>query len=187
MDNIVKRLNRIARYSLVFCVLVALSGCTRHKRGADAFEHYFGISPPKGVILIQAHWAGFYYAFGLDSEQMLLEFIAPEEVMGKLLNHDAAVEKAEASAEEKERVLGWKVSDHEAIQRGLQSAPQWFTPADVKNYEMVYLVGQSTEVRFQGKPSRYRMIIYASGNGHIYVDDIAQRVYIAQGGGGKMF
>lgn len=169
---------------ILCCAWLALSagflGCTRHKRDADAFEHYFDISPPKGVTLIQAHWAGFYYPFGLDSEQMLLEFIAPEEVIKDLLGHDTAQENPNATAEEKERIFGWKTGDDDAVKRGLEAAPKWFTPNGPARYEIGYIVGQSAVVHFPESVGRYRLVIYDSGYGHIYVDSTANQVYVSQ-------
>ena len=96
----------------------------RHKRGAAAFEHYFDFSPPEGVTLIQAHWAGFYYPFGLDNEQMLLEFVAPQEVIRKLFGDDVAKETPSVGSKEKEQVFGWKTGEEEAVKTGLDAAPK---------------------------------------------------------------
>lgn len=171
---------RIGGLAVVLVVALFVTGCTRHKRGDDAFEHYFDINPPKGVTLLQAHWAGFYYPFGLDAEQMLLEFIAPEDVINELLGHGSSQEKRIAAPEEKERIFGWQTPDDEAVRRGLEAAPKWFTPPEPARFEIGYVAGQSAVVRFPETHSRYRMVIYDSGYGHIFVDMTANRVYISQ-------
>jgi hypothetical protein len=168
------------------CAVAFFSGCTRHKKGADAFEHYFETKPPEGVTLIQAHWAGFYYPFGLDAEQMLLEFVAPEKVINKFFPPEPPDVKPAATTEEKEKVFGWQTDEAGAIRHAMEVAPKWFTPASAANYQLGFVLGQSAVVRLAQPAGRYRLIIYDSGNGHIFIDDTANRVYIAQDRG-KLF
>ncbi len=156
---------RIGGLAVVLVGALFVTGCTRHKHGDDAFEHYFDINPPKGVTLVQAHWAGLYYPFGLDAEQMLLEFIAPEDVINELLGHGSSQEKRIATAEEKERIFGWQTPDDEAVRRGLEAAPKWFTPAEPARCEIGYVAGQSAVVRFPETHRRYRMVIYVQDMG----------------------
>lgn len=137
-------------------------------------------------MLIQAHWAGFYYAFGLDQEQMLLEFVAPEEVIKDLMGPNLAPGKTSASPDERERIFGWKTTDSEGVVRGMESAPRWFTPGDSKQYRIGFLAGQTAVVQFTSQPSRYKMVIYDSGSGYIFVDLVASRVYVTQTRG-KLF
>ncbi|MDI1247914.1 MAG: hypothetical protein PSV13_03435 [Lacunisphaera sp.] len=167
--------------------IVVFSGCTRHKKGADAFEHYFEIRLPERVELVQAHWAGFYYPFGLDSEQMLLEFTAPEQVIQDLLFHDKDKGRTAISAEEREQIFGSQTGDANAVKRGLELAPEWFQLPDKILYAISFAAGQSAVVRFSDEPVRFRMIIYDHGCGHIFVDHVAHRVFVTQVRGGKLF
>lgn len=167
--------------------IVLFSGCTRHKKGADAFEHYFEVSLPNGVELIQAHWAGFYYPFGLDSEQMLLEFTAPEQVINDLLFQDISKGRTTISAEEREQIFGSQADETNAVKRGLELAPEWFQLPDKILYGISFLAGPSAVVRFSDEPVSFRMIIYDHGCGHIFVDHAAHRVFVTQVRGGELF
>ncbi len=171
---------------MILAVALFVSGCTRHKRGNDAFEHYFGIPPPEGLTLIQAQWAGFYIATGLDAEQIVLEFVGSDKVIADLFQHEKAEEKQAVAREVMDKILGWKTVPTEAIKRSMEAAPKWFAPADVAVCRIVFLGEQSALVEFPDEGLRYRLIIYDHGNGRIYIDRLADRVYIAQENG-KLF
>ncbi len=177
---------RLLRVVPLVIALAVLTGCTRHKKGAEAFKHYFAVSPPGGVTLIQAHWAGFYIATGLDAEQIELEFVAPETVMSDLFSPKPEDEKSTALPRELERIFGWKIEPSEAVKRKLQSAPKWFVPAEAAVPKIVYVGGESAFIEFPEAKPRYQLIIYDSGQGGIYLDRLAGRAYISQENG-KLF